>query len=129
MSLNKSKELREIAKIKCRELREDSTKAEDIIWDRVRNRKFMRKKFYRQYPIFFDSLGKENFYIADFYCHENKLVIELDGNFHKFQIKKDNLRTEIIEEKGIKVLRFMNDEIEKNMDKALCVLEKILTHS
>ena len=60
---------------------------------------------------------------------ENKLVIELDGNFHKFQIKKDNLRTEIIEEKGIKVFRFKNDEIEKNMDKALCVLEKILTHS
>ena len=70
MSLNKNKELREIAKTSCRELRKNSTNAEKDFWNIVRNRKFLGKKFYRQYPIFFDLLGKESFYIADFYCHE-----------------------------------------------------------
>ncbi len=59
-------------------------------------------------------LGKETFYVADFYCHQAKLVIELDGGIHQKQKDKDNLRTEIIGIKGIKVLRFNNEEILKN---------------
>jgi very-short-patch-repair endonuclease len=83
MSLNKEKELREIAKIVCRDLRKRSTKAEQIIWEVVRNHKLDTKKFYRQYPIFYDITGKEPFFIADFFCFEEKLVIELDGATHK----------------------------------------------
>ena len=74
MSLNNKRELREIAKIKCRELRRKSTNAEKIFWQRVRNRKFLGMKFYRQYPIFYDLNGKESFYIADFYCHDEKMI-------------------------------------------------------
>ncbi len=127
MSLNKNKELREIAKIRCRDLRRNSTKAENIFWNKVRNRKFLGRKFYRQHPIFFDLLGKESFYIADFYCHEEKLVVELDGKIHDLQIENDKLRTGIIEEKGIKVLRFNNNEIEKNIDEVFGVIEKLIT--
>ena len=72
MSLNKSRELREVAKKICRDLRKNSTIAENKFWERLRNRKFLGKKFYRQYPLFFDTLGKESFYVADFYCHEEK---------------------------------------------------------
>ncbi len=66
MSLNKNKELRAIAKIRCRELRKNSTKAEKIFWKQVRNRNYLGLKFNRQFPIFVEILGKETFYIADF---------------------------------------------------------------
>ena len=127
MSLNKNKELREIAKIRCRDLRKNSTKAEDIFWKKVRNRKFLGRKFYRQHPIFFDLLGKESFYIADFYCHEEKLVVELDCKIHDLQIENDKLRTGIINTKVIEVIRFTNDEIENDIKKVLCGIEKLLT--
>ena len=128
MSLNNNKALREIAKIRCSELRKNSTKAEKIFWEIVRNRRFLGKKFYRQYPIFFDSNGKESFFITDFYCHENKIVIELDGKIHDYQKENDELRTEIINMNGIKVIRFKNNEVENSVDEVLSVLEKVLTH-
>ena len=87
----------------------------------------MGRKFYRQHPIFFDLLGKESFYIADFYCHEEKLVVELDGKIHDLQIENDKLRTGIINTKGIEVIRFTNDEIENDIKKVLCGIEKLLT--
>ena len=65
----------------ARELRQRSTKAEEKLWSRLRNRKIKGKKFRRQHAI----AG----YVADFYCHESKLVIELDGNFHTMQEAKD----------------------------------------
>ena len=127
MSLNQSKGLREVAKKICRDLRINATLTENKFWERVRNRKFLGKKFYRQYPIFFDTLGKETFYVADFYCHEEKLVIELDGKIHKYQKDNNKLRTELINEKGIRVVRFKNEAIEKDIDKVFNKLKKKLT--
>jgi len=129
MSLNKQKQLREIAKVKCRELRKNSTNVEKIFWYKVRNRKFLGKKFYRQYPIFYDVYGKESFYIVDFYCHEEKLVIELDGKIHEHQKENDKLRTEIINNKGIKLIRFKNNEIENDINRVMINLKKLISHS
>ena len=67
MSLNKKKELAEIAKELSRELRKNQTYAEVIVWGLLRNRKFHDLKFYRQHPVFFDILGKESIYITDFF--------------------------------------------------------------
>lgn len=128
MSLNANKKLRQIAKARCRELRKNSTKAEKIFWEIVRNRNFEGKKFNRQYPIFYDLQGKETFYIADFYCHKAKLVIELDGKIHNYTKEQDRLRTEIINLLGIRVIRFKNDDIEQNLDKVLLKISKNLTH-
>jgi len=69
MSLNKKRELSEVAKFVCRELRKNSTEAENILWDALRNRKLDNKKFLRQHPLFYDITGKESFFIVDFYCH------------------------------------------------------------
>ena len=124
MSLNKKSELREIAKITCRELRKKSTKAEQIFWNIVHDRKFCNKKFYRQFPIFYDLTGKESFFIADFYCHEEKIIIELDGLIHQNQMVEDKVRSEIINLLGIKVLRFKNEEIENNMKDVLDKIKK-----
>ncbi len=126
MSLNKKRELRHIAKIRCRELRKNSTNAEMIFWNKVRNRKFIGKKFYRQYPVFYDINGKESFYIADFYCHESRLIVELDGSIHDFRKTEDEIRSEVINNLGIRVIRFSNNEIELNINNVLNKLSELL---
>ena len=128
MSLNKNKQLRVLAKTLCRDLRKNSTNAEKIFWEIVRNRKFEGKKFNRQFPIFYDLQGKESFYIADFYCHEEKLVVELDGKIHDYQIKNDKLREGIINLLGIRVVRFKNDEVENSIKDVLLKLKSHFTH-
>ena len=115
MSLTNDPRLRQIAKELCRDLRKRQTKAEKILWEAVRNRKFMGLKFYRQYPIFIDFDGRETFFIADFFCFEKNLVIEIDGKIHDYQKDYDALRTEIINRKGIDVIRFKNDDIEQDL--------------
>jgi len=123
MSLTKNRKLREIAKARCRELRKNQTKAEQIFWEQVRNRKFIDLKINRQYPIFYDLLGKETFYIADFYCHEKRLVIEIDGEIHKHQKENDKLRTEVLNTLGLNLIRFKNENIENNINKVLQTLK------
>ena len=68
MSLNNKSKLFEAAKVVCRELRKNSTKAERIFWEVIRNKKFYRKKFYRQYPILHYITGKITFFVADFFA-------------------------------------------------------------
>ena len=70
------------------------------------------------FPLFFYYL------LADFYCHEKKLVVELDGGIHdeKQIAEYDKYRTFELEGSGIKVIRFRNEEVEKNI---LSVLGKI----
>lgn len=126
MSFNKKNQLRSIAIKRCRELRKNSTNAEKLFWDQVRNRKFLRLKINRQYPLFYDDFGKETFFIVDFYCHEKKLIIELDGKIHDKQQKQDKLRTEILNDKGLRVIRFRNDEVEENIQTVLTKLEDII---
>jgi len=92
-----------------RELRKTQTPEELIFWAHVKNRKFHGYKFRRQY-----SIGN---YVADFYCPELKLVVEIDGGQHyeKENIKKDLLRTEYFDSLGIKVRRYINIDIKNNL--------------
>ncbi len=122
MSLNSKQKLVEVAKVVCRDLRKRGTKTEQRLWEKLRNRKLLNKKFYRQYPLFYDLTGKESFFFADFYCYEAKLIIELDGEIHKYKLKEDKIRTNILNMLGLKVIRFKNKEVEENLD---LVLEKI----
>jgi very-short-patch-repair endonuclease len=99
-----------------RELRHRQTEAEEKLWSLLRNRQLQGKKFRRQHAI-------AN-YVVDFYCNESKLAIELDGNFHSEAEAKeyDNSRTILLNEIGITVLRFWNEEVINDSAK---VLEKI----
>jgi len=128
MSLNKNKELSIIAKNLSRELRKKSTTSENKLWKSLRNKYFNNIKFRRQHPIFFDYEGKETFYIADFYCHEKNLIIEIDGGYHNSsdQKQRDKKRTHIINMLGLKVIRFKNYEVENNLDDILKKLECII---
>ena len=125
MSLNSKAKLVQIAKVVCRELRKNSSEAERIFWEKVRNKQFLGKKFYRQYPIFHDITGKETFFVADFYCFTDKLVIKLDGKYHKYRLKKDVDRTKILNHLGLNVIRFSNDEIINNLEEALLEIKKL----
>jgi very-short-patch-repair endonuclease len=106
----------------AKNLRRRQTYAEQIFWAAVRNRKLLGKRFLRQYPIKFNFDGKDSFFIADFYCHEARLIIELDGEIHDSREDYDELRDQIIYSLGIIVLRFKNKEIENNF---AAVIEKI----
>ena len=110
-----------------RKLRRRQTPAENMLWEAVKNRKLNGMKFYRQHPIVFEYQGVERFLIADFYCHEARLVIELDGPIHEKQKDYDESRTLMIREMGMRVVRFTNDEILADIGSVLKRIEDILT--
>lgn len=102
------------------ELRNNMTKAEIILWSRLRMRQVAGLKFRRQQPIFD--------YIVDFYCHEIKLVIEVDGEIHTLpeQRKSDMLRNKILTINGYNVIHFSNHEIETNLDSVIKKIKSII---
>lgn len=77
----------------------------------LRNRKFENKNFLRQYPISFKWRGKKRFFVADFYCHEEKLIIELDGAIHEKQDDYDKTRDYLLSCMGLKIIRIKNDSL------------------
>jgi very-short-patch-repair endonuclease len=93
----------------AQKLRENGTKEEELVWLVLRNNQLDGYKFRRQHPL--------HNYIADFYCHKLKLVIEIDGGYHLTvdQKKLDEERTRNIEFQGLKVIRFTNDEVMSNI--------------
>ncbi len=102
------------AKAKARELRDQSTEVETLLWQQLRGRRFQGFKFRRQ-----RALGP---YILDFICLEAGLVIEIDGGQHSEQQAYDEQRTALIESQGLTVIRFWNHEV---MNETPAVLEKI----
>ena len=125
MSLNKKYELAQVAKIVSRDLRRKATNAEKIFWETVRDKRLLNKKFYRQHPLFYDFYGVESFFIADFYCYEERLIIELDGPVHQYRLKEDIVRTDILNSLGLRVIRFRNEQVENNLTQ---VLEEIKSY-
>mgnify|MGYP000848844986 FL=1 len=103
--------------VKAKELRENMTDAEKILWSRLKNKQ-LGKRFKPQHPI--------SIFIVDFYCHSKKLVVEIDGGYHKTQLEYDNGRTYELEHFGIKVIRFTNEEVLNNIDKVLDAIKKHL---
>jgi very-short-patch-repair endonuclease len=103
-------------KLKARELRNNMTEEELILWSKLKSKQLKNTQFYRQRPI--------GSYIVDFYCSKYKLVIELDGSQHyeKENMEYDKNRDEYLEAMGLKVLRFSNREERVNLKG---VLDKI----
>ncbi|MCX7711443.1 MAG: endonuclease domain-containing protein [Clostridia bacterium] len=95
----------------ARNLRKEQSSGEKVFWEIVRNRK-LGVKFLRQFTIPFLYEGKKRFFIADFYCFEKKLVVEIDGGIHEKKVGYDRLRDYIINQLGMKVIRFKNEEMQ-----------------
>ena len=116
--------IKEHAKQTARILRKNQTPAEKFFWEVVRNHRLNGYKFYRQYPLFYEYYEKTKYFIADFYCHELKLVVEIDGGIHEQQKDYDQIRSEILEtQKDLRVIRFMNREVFEDIES---VKEKII---
>ncbi|MGF9562120.1 endonuclease domain-containing protein [Neorhizobium sp. JUb45] len=88
-------------------MRTDSTKAENLMWQAMRNRQLEGFKFRRQVPT--------GGYILDFVCFEAQLIIEVDGGQHS-ESASDAVRDAYFRSQGFRVLRFWNDEVERNLD-------------
>jgi len=104
--------------IRARELRQTQTPAEQVLWECLRDRRLCDAKFRRQHNI-----GR---FIADFYCHSAKLVIELDGSVHNSQVEQDQERDAWMRSQGITVLRFRNQEVFDDLERVLLRIAEIL---
>jgi very-short-patch-repair endonuclease len=93
-----------------RELRRNSTTAEEILWQHVRDNR-LGWKIVRQKPILVDYFGEKRAFVADFYCKKAGLVIEVDGKVHLQQKEYDELRTSLLNQTGFRLMRFTNEEI------------------
>jgi len=104
----------------AKELRKDETKAEKILWSRLNRNHILGLQFRRQHPI--------NIFIADFYCAKIKLVIEIDGSIHditEYQ-EHDRGRSEILNDFGITVIRFTNEQIIEKIDSIVEQIETVV---
>lgn len=102
-----------IIKDRVRDLRKNPTPAEKFFWNEVRRNK-LGVSFRRQYPIVFYIGKTRKLFIADFFCKERKLIIEIDGKIHEKQKEYDEARTFIINDLGYSVMRFSNEQILNN---------------
>jgi very-short-patch-repair endonuclease len=110
----------------ARKLRKKQTKSEVIFWDLVRSRKFFGLKFFRQFPFEIRDNRFTKYFIADFYCPELKLVIEIDGGIHEQQKEYDAYRTEVFNSLDVKVIRFENELINRYPSQALESIKEFL---
>jgi len=94
-------------------MRRNPTEAEQILWNELRKFRSSGYIFRRQHPI--------DYFIADFYCHKIKLVIEVDGGYHseKQNIEYDDNRSGELERYGIVVIRFKNEEILNDIESVI----------
>jgi very-short-patch-repair endonuclease len=101
----------------AKRLRGEMTKAEQLLWEKISNKKINGLRFKRQHPI-----GP---YIADFYCHKLRLVIEVDGPIHEVdeQHAYDMERTDYLGKQGIQVIRFSNTEVLNQTERVIETLK------
>lgn len=92
----------------ARNLRKEMTPAETKLWKYLSDRGMVGLKFRRQHVI--------SGFIVDFYCPEIKLAVEIDGDIHDSLKEYDSIRQQILEDKGIKFLRFRNDDVFQNIN-------------
>src|SRR3990172_5602521 len=99
---------------RAKELRHEMTPAEKILWQELRANK-LGVHFRRQQVV----AG----FIVDFYCHKAGLVIEVDGDIHDLQQEEDARRGKVLNEMGLRIVRFRNEEVMKELS---AVVEKII---
>jgi very-short-patch-repair endonuclease len=116
MKIHYNPKLKELA----RQLRNNSTKSEIKLWKYLRNGQMFGYDFHRQKPI-------DNF-IADFYCYQLRLVIELDGITHQDEevLKKDALKEQKLNELGFTVVRFSDNQVMNDIENVIRTIENFI---
>ena len=117
----------EIIKITARKLRKNMTKAEVILWNFIKDESIWYK-FLRQKPIYVytENNWLDRFIIADFYCHDKKIVIEIDWSIHDVSevLELDLHKEKLLKDLGIKVIRIKNEEIFSNINNVLEIINE-----
>jgi very-short-patch-repair endonuclease len=101
---------------RAKELRSQMTQEEKILWQHLRANKLNGLHFRRQQII--------DGFIADFYCHAAKLVIEVDGEIHQQQADYDAERDQVLSARRLRLLRIKNEEVKQNLDRVLARIAK-----
>jgi len=102
----------------ARSLRNTMTYHETLLWEKLKRKQICGVRFRRQHPI--------SFFIADFYCHEVLLVVEVDGKIRDHKFDHDDGRSAEMGKYGIKVIRFSNFEVENYIEKVIKNIEMIV---
>ncbi|HEY7023163.1 MAG TPA: DUF559 domain-containing protein [Ktedonobacterales bacterium] len=110
-SLIRGQHVQHVKVERSRELRRDMTPAEKLLWERLRGSQLDGLRWRRQQVI--------DGFIVDFYCHSATVVIELDGSVHKNQAEYDTARDDALAQRGLRILRFTNTDMETNIDSVL----------
>lgn len=99
----------------AKQLRQNSTLSEVLLWNVLKNRQLLGFDFDRQKPI-------DNF-IVDFYCNELLLAIEIDGDSHDYNFEEDRSRQFTLEKLGVRFLRFDDREVKQNLNNVVRSIE------
>jgi cyclase len=104
----------------AKQLRAKETEAEKILWDYLNKKQFLGIRFRRQHPILY--------FVADFYCHKVNLIIEVDGGIHLLpeQFEYDQNRDKELEELGLRVMRFKNEEVFNDIDTVITKIKEAI---
>jgi very-short-patch-repair endonuclease len=110
-SLITQQQVPDIMRTYAKELRREMTPAEGKLWEKLRAGRLNGLHFRRQQIV--------DHYIVDFYCHQVKLIVEVDGDVHFKQEDYDQERDSCLKAMGLCVLRFWNTDVNENMDEVL----------
>ena len=102
---------------RAKELRREMTPAEKLLWQQIRANK-LGIRFRRQQVI--------QGFIVDFYCHKAGLVIEVDGDIHDLQKEEDERREKVLRELGLRIVRFGNDEVGRELSAVVGKITKLI---
>ena len=94
------------------------TPAEAVLWSWLRRRQLNGFKFRRQHII----AG----FIVDFYCPALQLAVEVDGPIHRYQPRQDEHRTQILQARGVKIIRFTSDDVMHHVDQVILALRRVV---
>jgi len=104
----------------AKDMRNNPTEAESFLWQYLSNNRLRGFRFRRQHPVMY--------FIADFYCHSKQLIIEVDGGYHRIpeQYEYDRNRDYELQELGLKVLRFTNEQVLFDIENTMKVIDSEL---
>ncbi|HEX5725410.1 MAG TPA: endonuclease domain-containing protein [Longimicrobiaceae bacterium] len=97
--------------MRARQLRQELTPAETVLWQALRRQRIRGVNFRRQHPL--------TRFVLDFYCPARRLCVEVDGEVHDQQAERDAERTAVLEAAGIRVIRFRNEEVLADLSSVL----------
>jgi very-short-patch-repair endonuclease len=124
MSLSHSPKLYHVAHERARQLRKHLTPSERTLWQALRGRRLDGYKFLRQHPVLVDDNGRETFVVADFYCAEARLIVEVDGTVHANQQERDRARDLATDLRGYRVMRVKAEDVQGNLLELLARIKR-----